>query len=277
MKVKPYYSSKTKRIFRLISISAIVILLLATIHGVVSKGFSNKKDVFWFVLNCANICLACILFIFPTKIELIAIGAFLYSFVILLFEPENAMGEMMYFLAVMFLYARGFYIRHKKVKNIITIIVFACLVLSELRFGFDVFLRAVIETWGFSLVLGIIVFFSNAYFSNLFETRLDMHKLDLQKYPGLKPRDALWLTKILNGEKYDSIAVEENLSSGTVKNRLKYIFEILGVGDRRGFLARYYGYEIFYTETEDDILQEEQTEAFDEEINEENFFTESIE
>lgn len=253
MKVKPYYSSKTKRIFRLISISAIVILLLATIHGVISNGFSNKKDVFWFVLNCVNICLFCILFILPTKIEILALIAFSYSVVILISEPRNPMGEMMYYLAIMFLYARGFYVRHKKVKNVITIIVFVCLILTEIRFGFDVFLRAIIEIFGFSLILGIIVFFSNTYFSNLFETKLDMHKLYLQKYPELKPRDAIWLTKILNGEKYDSIAAEENLSSGTVKNRLKYIFEILEVGDRRGFLARYFGYEIFYTETDDSL------------------------
>lgn len=145
------------------------------------------------------------------------------------------MGEMMFFLAVMFLYARGFYNRHKKTKSIVTVIVFICLILTEIRFGFKIFLRAFIDVFGYTFVLVGILFFYHAYLKNLFKTNLDNKKLYLHKFSGLKPRDAVWLTRILNGEKYDAIAIDENLSSGTVKNRLKYVFDVLGVCDRRGF------------------------------------------
>ena len=53
---------------------------------------------------------------------------------------------------------------------------------------------------------------------------------------------------ILNGEKYTAISVDYKMAIGSVKNRLKFIFSTLGVGDKQGFLSLYKGFKICYGE-----------------------------
>lgn len=71
-------------------------------------------------------------------------------------------------------------------------------------------------------------------------------KLDVHNFPKLKKRDAEWLAAIINGEKYEYLAIKYQISLGAVKNRLKIIFDELEVGDKRGFLTKYSDYEIYY-------------------------------
>ena len=47
---------------------------------------------------------------------------------------------------------------------------------------------------------------------------------------------------------YDAIAIKSKVAPGTVKNRLKFIFSVLEVGDKHGFLNEYSTFEICYGE-----------------------------
>lgn len=91
-------------------------------------------------------------------------------------------------------------------------------------------------------------FFFKAYIFDLFETKGSNKKLDIQKYSELKKRDAEWLAQIVNGVKYDTLAIDYNMSLGSVKNRLRVIFDELKVGDKQGFLNKYSDFEICYGE-----------------------------
>lgn len=153
----------------------------------------------------------------------------------------------MYFLCIMSLRARGFYNKNKKIKSIFTLFILLGLILTELRFGSEIYARAFIEKIGFSFVLFCTMFFFQATVLDELEISTLNNELNIYKYPELNKRDAQWLNDILNGKKYAAIAIDAKVSLGTVKNRLKIIFDVLGVGDKQGFLNKFSDFHIFYT------------------------------
>lgn len=158
------------------------------------------------------------------------------------------MGLFMYILTVAMLYARGFYNIHKKQKNIFTIIIFILLNLSQMRFGSKIFLNSLIQTVGFSFIYLLSIYFIKAAIRNDYNTNSSSNILNLKNYDKLTIRDALWLIQIQNKVKYDAIAIKSKVAPGTVKNRLKFIFSVLEVGDKQGFINEYSTCEICYSE-----------------------------
>ena len=161
-------------------------------------------------------------------------------------NPNNLLGTMLYFFSISTFYARGYFNKHAKIKNIIAIVIFSILILSEIRFGFNVFIPSLTNNLVFTFVYLASIYFIFPY-TSIFAEKYDEEKtLDLKLYPELKQRDAEWLKAILKGEKYQYIAIEYKMSVGSVKNRFKYIFSIIECGDRRGFITSYADYEIIF-------------------------------
>ena len=52
--------------------------------------------------------------------------------------------------------------------------------------------------------------------------------------------------KFKMAKKYESLAFNYQMSLGSVKNRLKVIFDEIGAGDRQEFFNKYSDYEICY-------------------------------
>lgn len=154
----------------------------------------------------------------------------------------------MYILTVAMLYARGFYNIHKKQKNIFTIIIFILLNLSQMRFGSKIFLNSLIQTVGFSFIYLLSIYFIKAAIRNDYNTNSSSNILNLKHYDKLTIRNALWLIQIKNKVKYDAIAINSKVAPGTVKNRLKFIFSVLEVGDKQGFINEYSTFAICYGE-----------------------------
>ena len=243
------YSKKTQTIIRLISLLAIIILIISNIRWVIHLGLRQLLKsymLYTLIINFISIILFLLVFFFPSKLTILSIVSFLYSTVILIFIPDNNLGVLMYGLSVMTLYARGILRKHKRKKEIIILVVFFILVFSEVRFGKEIFLSSFIEKMAFSFVFIMSIFFFKAYAFDIFETDNSKKKLDIQKFPELKKRDAEWLAKILYGEKYEYLAINYKMSLGSVKNRLKMIYAEIGVGDKLGFLNKYSDYEICF-------------------------------
>ena len=70
--------------------------------------------------------------------------------------------------------------------------------------------------------------------------------LNIADYSETTERDAKWLTLVQQGVKYEAIAIDYELTLGTVQNRLNKIYHILETGDRIGFLSIYSNAEIVY-------------------------------
>ena len=250
-KRKPFYTKKTLLLFRLFSVISGVILLVSFIRdfyiGTLFFSTENLLIIFTF-LKLATIILLSIVAIYPYKIGICSIITFLYAVLILFFEPNNTMGLFMYILTVAMLYARGFYNIHKKQKNIFTIIIFILLNLTQIRFGSKTFLNSLIQTVGFSFTYLLSIYFIKAAIRNDYNINSSSNILNLKNYDKLTIRDALWLIEIQNKVKYDAIAIKSKVAPGTVKNRLKFIFSVLEVGDKQGFINEYSTFEICYGE-----------------------------
>ena len=250
MKKINFYKSNIQVIIRIISLIAIIILVISNTNRVINNDLNQliemKYEFVTFLLNCNSITLFFFLIIYPTKLGIISLLAFLYGSQILISEPDNNMGILMFGLSVITLYARGILNKHRKIRAIMIFVIFISLILSELRFGKDIFFNCLLEKIAYSFVLFLCLFFLQVYIFDIFETNTSNHKLDIQKNPELKKRDAEWLVEILNGTKYEAIAINYHMSLGAVKNRLKVIFEEIGVGDKQGFLNKYSDYEICY-------------------------------
>lgn len=238
MKRHPFYSPSVLLIFRIFSIFASLILIYSNIMKLINFE-KNALVIQALIINFFCIILFIFVSIFPTKIALCSAVAFLYAFIILFNEPENNMGIFMFYLGISSLSARGFFNNYAKIKYIISYVILLGLVLTEFRFGSDIFLQSFLDKTGFSFVYFVSIFFIQAYKTDMFKVLEEKEILDLKKYDKLTKRDAEWLVKVINKEKYESIAIEEQLSLGTVKNRFKYIYKELNVGDKQGFLSIY--------------------------------------
>lgn len=248
-KKKPFYTKKTLLLFRLFALIAIVILIISFIYSIIYKNlFSSYSNTIFYFTNIISIFLLFFVLIYPQKIEVCSVITFIYSLQIFIFEPNNTMGLFMYILTVAMLYARGFYNIHKKQKNIFTIIIFILLNLSQMRFGSKIFLNSLIQTVGFSFIYLLSIYFIKAAIRNDYNTNSSSNILNLKHYDKLTIRDALWLIQIQNKVKYDAIAIKSKVAPGTVKNRLKFIFSVLEVGDKQGFINEYSTFEICYGE-----------------------------
>lgn len=248
-KKKPFYTKKTLLLFRLFALIAIVILITSFIYSIIYKNlFSSYSNTIFYFTNIISIFLLFFVLIYPQKIEVCSVITFIYSLQIFIFEPNNTMGLFMYILTVAMLYARGFYNIHKKQKNIFTIIIFILLNLSQMRFGSKIFLDSLIQTVGFSFTYLLSIYFIKAAIRNDYNTNSSSNILNLKNYDKLTIRDALWLIQIQNKVKYDAIAIKSKVSPGTVKNRLKFIFSVLEVGDKQGFINEYSTFAICYGE-----------------------------
>lgn len=248
-KKKPFYTKKTLLLFRLFALIAIVILITSFIYSIIYKNlFSSYSNTIFYFTNIISIFLLFFVLIYPQKIEICSIITFIYSLQIFIFEPNNTMGLFMYILTVAMLYARGFYNIHKKQKNIFTIIIFILLNLSQMRLGSKIFLNSLIQTVGFSFIYLLSIYFIKAAIRNDYNTNSSSNILNLKNYDKLTIRDALWLIQIQNKVKYDAIALKSKVAPGTVKNRLKFIFSVLEVGDKQGFINEYSTFAICYGE-----------------------------
>lgn len=248
-KKKPFYTKKTLLLFRLFALIAIVILITSFIYSIIYKNlFSSYSNTIFYFTNIISIFLLFFVLIYPQKIEVCSVITFIYSLQIFIFEPNNTMGLFMYILTVAMLYARGFYNIHKKQKNIFTIIIFILLNLSQMRLGSKIFLNSLIQTVGFSFIYLLSIYFIKAAIRNDYNTNSSSNILNLKNYDKLTIRDALWLIQIQNKVKYDAITIKSKVAPGTVKNRFKFIFSVLEVGDKQGFINEYSTFEICYGE-----------------------------
>ena len=245
MKKINYYTKNCLILFRIIAIIAVLVLAMSVIRYTFTYGTKLFLQ-FEVILDIINIILLSVVIIKPYKLGLFAIVASFYSVSSLVMSPANHIGILMYFLVNVILCVRGYFKKNTKQKNIFSVSILTILIFSNIRFGYLIFINSLVNKIGYILTLFLCCFFYHGYLTNLFDAETQEKKLDLKKYANLSRRDAEWLAAIIKKTKYEAIAINSDVSLGTLKNRLKFIFKTLEVGDKRGFLNRYSGYEIMF-------------------------------
>lgn len=236
------YSPELLKLYRISGIVAFLLLSVST--GV--KFLAPAENLVEIVTNLIILPFVLLFIIFPHRLEFVSVISSIFSILIIFNEPSSPMGIMMLAVCLTSLYVRGYFTRYRRIKNCIAILVFLLLQCSQIRFGFDIFINSIVTNLGYAFACTLILFFTSKYVSNLEQQNAEVRKLDLQEFEGLKRRDAEWLSMIQKKIKYESIAIEEKMTVGAVKNRLRIIYSTLDVGDKQGFLNRYADWEICY-------------------------------
>lgn len=141
------------------------------------------------------------------------------------------------------MWIRGFFKSLKALKISFLVLLYLIPELFCIRFGWDYFATRLFKILQIILVTFCIVFLLYEYMKS--QTVKDK-VLNLADYPETTERDAKWLTLVQQGVKYEAIAIDYDLTLGSVQNRLNKIYHILETGDRIGFLSIYSGAEIVY-------------------------------
>ena len=233
-------------IIRIISSLSIILLVLSSVFEVYKllylEEFSTFFSIFGLALNTAAIILCSILIIFPARIGILSILSFAYTIWIMYLEPTNIITIFLLYLTFIFLIVRGFYSRHKTIKIFFSTLIALAFFLYPLTLGFTIFLSTFLQNIIFSFCLLFVYILLRAY-----STKAKPEKvLKISDYDSLSKRDYEWLLQIQNGEKYEVLAIEYNLSVGSVKNRLKNIYKILDVSDRTEFEKKFKSYKIVF-------------------------------
>lgn len=252
------YNKKTQYILQMLSVIAIIILIISSIHKIsLFMLLGEKKQLIYITINFLVAIIFFFVIFFPKKYDLIAIACIIYFVEIFLNEPDNSMGTLMFVLAMIIFYIRGFFIRHAKVKIVLFSFFFLALLCSRLRFGIHIFCGDFINIIGYTFVFLLGIFFICGYMSR---NTGDEKILNVAKFPGLKESDAEMLRRVLDNQQYKVIAIDLKRKEGSVRNRLNRVYDILGVGDRVGFITSYKGFEVSYVPDPESAMNEESDE-----------------
>lgn len=258
MDTKKLYSKKMLHTYRIFSMFGLIISIITVFFDIKNEYplshyfpfFLTSENFFTFAQNVICFFIFLVLVFKPQKFEYISIISFLYTIQIIVLEDNsnNIMGLFMYLLGISSFLIRGFFKKNMKLKFTLAIIIYFLLCTTKLRFGYYIFINYLIQTFGYSLVFAITLFFifeyNNQQIKKTENQNTQQNILDLSQFPELTDRDKLWIHKVQSDAKYETIAKESNVSLGTMKNRMHQIFKIIDVPDRISFLSVYGGYTI---------------------------------
>ncbi len=246
-----FYSKKALTIVKVASFFALLLLLIANINILNSTNFfkrvKNNYYIFSFIENNCIIIITFFLLLKPQKFALIGIISLWYSIVIAFRSSDNMMCIPMFFLTFGTFLVRGLFSKYKKSKISIFICIYLYEILIPLHFGISDFIESTILKIAYSFVIILSYFFiSEFHISKVLVDINTVHVLNLANFKGINRCDIDLLEKVLENKKYKEIASELRGNPGTIRNRLNKLYDILNVGDRTGFITRYYGYKIVY-------------------------------
>lgn len=248
-----FYSKGFQNIVKCFAILASILLTVVTsIHFykiyILKENLLSFYNITELIENFLAIFFFILLIIFPYKLEFLAIISFMYSFSCFISDMNNPISVLMYFLGNIVLYIRGFFFTNKKLKFIISSIVYVLLLVSEIHFGLSVFYICLFNKLGYTLVLALICFLLLSYKNGTNSNNEARKRLNLAEYPLLVSNDIPLLQNVLQNKQYKEIAMIVHRSEGTIRNRLNKIYDVLGVMDRKGFIMTYFGYDIVFEE-----------------------------
>ena len=242
--MKSFYSKQFQLFIRIISIIFIAILLYLTGHAVYDVFFLHDYPcIFGLVFGPVSLVILCFIIAKPEKLALFVPSLLYFSITNSIGNSNPAFPVILMELAVLLLWIRGFFRCHKTPKLFGLLLLYLLPFFSGLRFGKEFFFNRVFDTIQIIPITFCIIYILFEYS----KTQNSKDKvLNLADYPETTKRDADWLGLVQQGVKYEAIAIDYELTLGTVQNRLNKIYHLLEAGDRIGFLSIYSNAKIIY-------------------------------
>ncbi|MDR0567797.1 MAG: hypothetical protein LBG87_01135 [Spirochaetaceae bacterium] len=175
-------------------------------------------------------------------------GVFCFWGLSALVDGGKGTALLMYLLGLGFAYKQGFFKTFRRVKVLASILLVIGAVSLQYRYGASAILNTVLTWIALCMIggLGYQLFLPELrkFFARVGEAEVPQCPSSADTALGELNFDDIDRTiaeRISQGEKYERIAIDLNVSVPTVKRRAKRIFEEAGVADRREFLNRYSG------------------------------------
>ena len=244
--MKSFYSKQFLNFIRIASIIFIGILLYLTGHAVYDVFIcGNYGCIFGLICGPLSILILIFVILRPERLALFVPPLILYSFSNAMGNANPAFPVIFLELAVVLLWIRGFFNCHKAIKITGLILFYLLTVLLYLRSGWTYFVEYLLEILQLLLISFCTIFIIYEYMKAQSQPAKDKI-LNLADYPETTERDAKWLSLVQQGIKYEAIAIDYELTLGTVQNRLNKIYHILETGDRIGFLSIYSNAKVIF-------------------------------
>ena len=244
MRPKAFYSKSFLLFIRIVSVFFVMILLYLTAHAFYDV-FSLHDYSCLFGLFFGPVSLVILIFVMfnPEKLALFVPSLLFFSISNSIGNSNPAFPIIFMELAALLLWVRGFFKTHKTLKILALVLIYAVPLLFDLRSGWKFFAAQL-----FDIVQIILVTFSTIFILyEYLKTQSPKDKvLNIAEYPETTERDAKWLELVQHGTKYEAIAIDYELTLGTVQNRLNKLYHLLETGDRIGFLSIYANAKIVF-------------------------------
>ncbi|MBO6101424.1 MAG: hypothetical protein J6P07_08875 [Spirochaetaceae bacterium] len=244
MKPKAFYSKSFLLFIRIVSVFFVMILLYLTAHAFYDVFVLHDYPcLFGLIFGPLSLVILGFVFVNPEKLALFVPSLLFFSISNSIGNSNPAFPIIFMELAVLLLWIRGFFKTHRTLKILALVFVYVIPLLFNLRLGWNIFAAQLFDIIQIILISSSTIFILYEYL----KTQSPKDKvLNIADYSETTERDAKWLELVQQGTKYEAIAIDYELTLGTVQNRLNKIYHILETGDRIGFLSIYANAKIVY-------------------------------
>jgi len=243
-------NNSNKTAWRLIAILGLILMAMKLYFSIIE--LINLENIFYWqenetlpvFFNPIIYLASCIGFLF---LIIKPLSFRVYFFFALYYLVDTATGggreNLIYLLIFTLLsaYRSGYLKNHAKNKLIASSLLFTLLLITQIRYGLDFFIGTIFVVFGTILILLVTALFLSEEIKKFIKLN-HPEVLMLNSIPNLTDRDKNYLRSIFKGEKFAYIASSNYVTLGTVKNRMREIYKILGVADKTELLIRYNDY-----------------------------------
>lgn len=231
---------KEEHVWKIIPTIGLLFTLLVVIANIViyqSPDFADEhpfETTFVMVTNSLTALAFLYLAIFPPKLPAYAALCAFHGLLNIV-TGGDIIGFLLYILGAAFLFRGGHLKTGARPKIFALATVLLAALLTQLRLGTARFLHSLLYIVILAIIFGLLLFLFTPYLASLMPDPLVKPTIDLRPLK-LKPRDIDFLKRVMNNEKYDSVASAYRVSESTVKQRMIALYKKLGVTDRSTFL-----------------------------------------
>ncbi len=235
------------KIWRIIAITGLVVMTLVLVYfafliATREDFFVRKENSFFgnkFILVMNILSWGAFLYLCfkPMSFNIYMVFTLYYACSNLL-TGGNVLPVLYTLVAILCAYKGGFFLKNGKLKFILIMVLFTLCFLVQLRFGLKDFFVSFVKISIVGMLTAASILLLDDEIKN-FIVAYNNKILKISQYPDLNEKDKTYLKAVLKGVKFETIAKENDMSLGTLKNRMTEIYRILNIADKTELLIKY--------------------------------------
>jgi len=208
----------------------------------------NKSTLFFkgiFLLDLISILASIYLIFHPEKYLIYGIICFTFT-IFYTFAPVNEITIVLCYMTSLIIFGDQGLLKKRKIlvfifclSSIIIIIVIRIIILKK------EYIVRLIETWPYIFAL-ILMYFFISKITATYKKNQKYPIINLNNYYELTERQKKLIESILQNEKYDTFARDNNISVSVVKKEATEIFKVFDVFDKNTFQLKYLEYTFLW-------------------------------